>query len=169
MYNMFDIELECLYFPGANVHETVSRGLRNGKYHYYDVIYLMTGINELSIRGKNRLVCPRFINDKDIMAHMQDMYISAHNRLLKYSYKVIICELVGLSFAIYNKGHLSFPEEQAMLNSAIMHLNKFITSHSQQSGIVSPWIADHVHKYRWGRLTHRYKGLMAYISTRISR
>ena len=74
MYNMFDIELECLYFPGANVHETVSRGLRNGKYHYYDVIYLMTGINELSIRGKNRLVCPRFIDDKDIMAHMQDIY-----------------------------------------------------------------------------------------------
>ena len=62
---------------------------------------------------------------------------------------------------IYNSTEYTFIQEQLALNDAIVSINHQITHLNESNNIRSPLIQSYVHKWRHGRLGHRYEAKLA--------
>ena len=56
----WDIHVDTLVFPGADIQGTVDKTLENIGCEYYDLIYVATGVNELSYKRKYKTIVPVF-------------------------------------------------------------------------------------------------------------
>ena len=72
--------------------------------------------------------------------------------------EVIICELIGLSYWMYNdySDQLSFIGGQNIINAGVMKVNEYVHEMNDERGLVGPCLADITHKPRGVRgLEHR--------------
>ena len=96
-HSMADIEIESFCFPGANVLQTVERGLEKIGNAHIDLIYLAAGINNLSRKVGRKAIRPAF-DSHQIVDHLLTQFVNAKTRLC--AKKVILCEMIGLSFRL---------------------------------------------------------------------
>ena len=154
----WDINLHIMPYSGGKLADIANKGLRDCGHFVYDRIYLMGGVNNLSVlRGD--FVVPKY-NSWDVL--IRDIMIEFHSarRLLDaMAREVIVCDLIGLSFRNYNYGldtH-AFPLHQQLLNGAVMRIHEYIQEMNEDRGLHSPQLADVVHKKRGNdRIEHKY-------------
>ena len=133
-------------------------GVRDCSQYHYDKVYLMAGINNLTKRSQGYAV-PKYTNGDILVHETVDELYKARTKVEALAREVIVCEMVGLCFKSYNDGMEShaYPEEQAILNSAIVRVNGHVRKMNDDRGLYSPQIADIVHKKRGtNRYQHRY-------------
>ena len=156
----FDIHVDLQCFPGADIEATANKCLRIIGHQSYDLIYLFTGVNNLSVQNRFRCISPKY---HDIDVTVQDMmkrYMGIKERLETYARKIIMCDSIGLSFGDYNLDHANYPDEQSATDNAVLAINKQIRWLNDKENVTGPWLADYVHKKRHGRIGHRYRGTM---------
>ena len=145
-FNLNDLDTFVRYYPGAYINRTVNRCLRDLEDVKYDFIYLTTGINELSSCVADE------ISDSDILNNLKPKYLEGTHILKRICKKVVLWELTGLSFKLYNLSGKAFSEQLMVLHEVVMELNKYMTAVNNQTQVVSPFIADHTHKTHHQRL-----------------
>ena len=159
VYDLHDVNFSVCFFPGASLDQVVERGITSVNLKY-DLVYLHAGVNNLSIKMGKRTIKPSMSTEEEIAETMNNNFRLAKEKLLSTAHAVVICELIGLSYMHYNINGKDFPAEQKELHKAIPRINSCISSINNGSGMLTPWIACHVHKTRHGRLGHRYNGTM---------
>ena len=126
---------------------------------WFDLIFVFLGVNNLSshlgFRHIQRIFTSRYL----MTSHLLLEFCSAQNKLRTNTNNVIICELVGLNFGLYNLDGSAFLEEQTEIDSGIILLNQHIRELNNQEGVFTPNIADFTHKQRaeLDNLNHRYR------------
>ena len=157
-----NVSFSILYYPGANITETVRRAMPKLKERRkYDLIYLCTGINNLTTLLRKKCVVPNYENATLLVRHLLGDYIWAKYALAPFAIKTVICELVGMSMRIYNTQGEAFPDEQSVLNEGMLALNPLIRGLNTLEDLFTPHMVQHTHKSRHGRMSHRYVGTLS--------
>ena len=108
-------ELECQkcdvsfkILPGADINRLTRKGLDYVEQHVnrveYDLIYLLVGVNELSFKNRFCKIRPKFTSSRCLIRNIMLKLLKAKSEFEKYAKKVVLCEMVGLSFYMWNRG-----------------------------------------------------------------
>ena len=93
-----DLDVRVLFFPGAKVDQVVMNGKRLVGRESFDIIYLSAGINELSKKIYRHCIKQIFYSTEEIVNHLEMQFSVAAAKLSDIGKKVVVCELVGLSY-----------------------------------------------------------------------
>ena len=105
------------------------------------------------------VIFPRYTDVDTIVRELMIKHHKARVTLQPLAPEIVICELVGLSYWMYNKysDNYAFPKEQAVINTAVMRVNEYVHEMNDERGLVGPCVADITHKRRGEiGLEHRY-------------
>ena len=118
-----------LIYPGATISQGVRYALTDIQYSFYDIIYVYLGVCNLSKKLSHHNIIPLYSNRYLLCRNLLIDYYTARRRLRPYGNRVIICELTGLNFELYNtvSGRV-FPVEQYVVNAGAFLLNQYITA-----------------------------------------
>ena len=156
-----NVSFSILYYPGATIVQTVQRAMCKLKERPpYDLIYLSTGVNNLTTMLRRHCVVPNYSSTSALVRDLLGDYFWAKYALTPYTKKTIVCELIGMSLCIYNTEGEPFPDEQLIINEGMLVLNPLIQGLNTLDGLFTPHIVQHTHKSRHGRMSHRYKGTL---------
>ena len=97
-----DLDVRVLFFPGAKVDQVVMNGKCLVGRESFDIIYLSAGINELSKKIYRHCIKQIFYSTEEIVNHLEMQFSVAAAKLSDIGKKVVVCELVGLSYDMYN-------------------------------------------------------------------
>ena len=75
--------------------------------------------------------------------------------------KVVICDLIGLSYVEYNVNREEFAIQQQVINNAILTINNNIDKLNNADNLIGVKWSFHIHKLRHGRRGHRYTNTMS--------
>ena len=159
--NLPDIEATVLPYRGANIQNTLYNAIKDLKHKTCDVIYFTAGVIELSVKTGHRQVLPRMNLPHQITELIVPQLENAALKLQTVSKKAVICELIGMSYSMYNNTEFTYIQEQQALNDAIIYINNQVTTLNEKNNVRSPLIQSYVHKWRHGRLGHRYESKLA--------
>ena len=158
---IINISFSILFYPGATITQTVQRAfVKLTQRRPYDLIYISTGVNNLTSLLRPHCVVPTFENATTLVSTLMGDYIWAKYALTPHANRIIICELIGMSIATYNTDGEAFPEEQTIINNGILSLNPLIRGLNALQDLTTPHFEQHVHKVRHGRFGHRYSGTL---------
>ena len=161
---LLGMTLDILIYPGATISQGIRYAINDITYNAYDIIYVYLGVCNLSKKLSPHNIIPIYSNRYLMCRNLLIDYHTARRRLRPYCNKVIICELTGLNFELYNtaSGHV-FPVEQYVINAGVILINQYITAMNSDEGHFSPNLADITHKQRseYGNLCHRYTATMS--------
>ena len=102
LINLLGITLHVLAYLGATIRSGVSKTLADMGNMMYDIIYVFLGANNLSLKLGWHDVIPIFSNRYDLVKVLIMEFATARNRLSPRANRVIICELTGINFWLYN-------------------------------------------------------------------
>ena len=166
---LFDIDLDCMNidlhimpYSGARIDKVVEKGLKDCRRYVYDRVYLMAGVNELSFK-KGCVIFPRYSKVDIIVREVMIKYHEARVKLDTIAPEVVICELVGLSYWMYNSycDNHAYPKEQAIINAAVIRINEYVHEMNDERGLLGPCIANITHKIRGEtEMEHRYRATL---------
>ena len=157
-----NVSFSILFYPGATIVQTVQRAMCKLKERPpYDLIYLSTGINNLTTRLRRHCVVPNYSTTSILVKDLLGDYFWAKYALTPYTLKTVVCELIGMSMSLYNTEGEPFVEEQFIINEGMLLLNPLIQGLNTLDGTFTPHIVQHTHKSRHGRMSHRYKGTLS--------
>ena len=125
----------------------------------YDYLYVFVGVNNLSEKHESGKVTCVYDDVGHLVENMYDRFFWARNYLFRYSYRPVICQLMGLSLDKYNKTTDDQIYGQTVINQAIPVLNRAINATNTDIGCVSPWLGVTVHSIIHHKYTHKYKRL----------
>ena len=119
------ITLDILIYPGTTISQGVRFALHDIHNKTYDLIYIYFGVCNLSKKLSYHNIIPIYSNSYLLCRNLIADYHRARHRLRPYCNKVIICELTGLNFELYNtmSGRI-FPVEQYVLNAGVILVNQ---------------------------------------------
>ena len=159
-FNMpaFGVRVDIWPYSGKTIEETVTCCLRDIGSNTYNIIYLCTGVNNLTIKHGSHNISPKYHAWSALVREIIIEMYSARRRLLPYAGRVIVCEMIGLHVFAYNfyQGD-EYIQEQNLLNRGILRANEYIMEMNDNHGVVSPALCERVHKIRgpnW--IAHRY-------------
>ena len=122
----------------------------------YDFIYFFGGVNNLSELHPSGKITAVYDDVGHLVDSMFNKLESARNILFKYSYRPIICQLMGLNFDTYNKLTSDQTTNQRVIDEAIPVLNHAINSLNTDIEAVSPWLGSTVHAVIHKKFHHKY-------------
>ena len=149
-----------LFFPGATIQSGITRALNLMGNMSFDIIYIYLGVNNLSTLISPRNIIPIYTNKYIMATYILRELIHARSRLIGHSDKIIICELIGLNYELYNRvSGRTFLQEQQVLTNGIIIINEKIRQYNNHAGLFSPHVAHFTHKQRkeLNNLAHRYR------------
>ena len=152
------LSVDIWSYSGKTIEETVTCGLRDIGTNTYNIIYLCTGVNNLTVKHGSHNISPKYHSwSKMVREIVIEMY-NARRKLLPYAGRVIVCEMIGLHIYAYNfyQGN-QYIAEQWIINRGILRINEYITEMNDYHSVVSPALSERVHKNRGPNWTaHRY-------------
>ena len=155
------IHIDFMYKGGLTI-EGIVRLLDqslNPNSELYDYIYVFGGVNNLSVKHKSGKITAVYDDIGHFVENMYERLFTARNYLFKYSYRPVICQLVGLSFDKYNELEHDQIASQHVINQAVPLLNHAINSINTDVEAVSPWIGSTIHAIIHHKYTHKYMRL----------
>ena len=158
-WSLLGITLHVLAYSGATIRSGVTKALSDMGNMIFDIIYIFLGTNNLSHKIGLHDIIPIFSNRYQMIRILLMEFATARNRLSPRANRVIICELTGINFWLYNSAsQRAFIVDQIELDAGIILLNDYIRDFNFQWGVYSPYIASITHKQRAepNNLTHRY-------------
>ena len=157
-------EFHMMVNPGATIQElaqSVSEALDFGYGASYHHIIIQVGVNNFTTKVGGKVYC-NYTHIAEAVADLKYQYSMLYTQILKKKrgIKITICPIVGISISRYNDDGMVHPE-QAVINGAVMEINKWIAYQNSSSGLITPRLERLVHKVRGkGRKDqHRYSNL----------
>ena len=152
------LEIEVRAFSGGSIEEVTTWGTHEAAHKRYDQVYLLAGVNNLTIHLGYRKVKPRFTHWTSMVRRMMMEYYMARTRLYRLTDKVVICDLVALHLATYNRNGEGFHYYQHIIDCATIRVNEYVEEMNREASVYSPRLADHIHKSRHPDhpIHHRY-------------
>ena len=156
-HHLLDVEVHS--YSGAEIEEVVTRGRKDASHKFYDQVYLLAGVNNLTVYIGRRHVEPKFDNWSLLVRSLMIDFHVARTRLQGLSAHVIVCDLVGIHMGLYNRWREAFKLQQVILDAAIIRVNEYIHEMNYNSWVFSPRFGDIVHKARFPDrpIHHRYE------------
>ena len=151
-------------YSGRRIAETVSACLNEIDGQTFNIIYLSTGVNNLTNYHGSHNVTPAYVTWSTLVRELMIEYYDARKRLLPFARKVIVCELVGINIHFYNfsQGN-KFEVEQDLLNRGVLRVKEYIEEMNDYHNMVSPAIEERVHKrLSTTVISHRYQETLIY-------
>ena len=161
-YMDLNVNIETLILSGVSIESAADDTLYYLNGRMVDLIILLAGVNNLSVKHTNGHITPRYTEIGNLVDTMTDHYTNAKKDLYKAAPNIIIGHLTGLSFLDYNKYHDPYYEgsdyynQQQVVNNGLIYLNQAITLMNTDSGLVSPWLMDTVHTLSHGVRYNKY-------------
>ena len=162
-WSLLGITLYILAYPGATIRSGITRAIGDMGNLVFDIIYIFLGANNLSLKLGWHNVIPVYSNRYQMVRILFMELAEARARLVPYTQRIIVCELTGINFWLYNSASLrAFIVDQIELDAGVVLLNDYIRDLNNSWGLYSPYIASITHKQRaeFGNLTHRYNATM---------
>ena len=151
------IRLHVVPVSGGTISQVVEAGLLYAGNRKFDQVYLHAGINNLTCKLGYREVTPIFNNWSLMVRYMMIQFYEARASLHRIADTIIMCELVGMHFGLYNRSTKCYLPQQVILNRGVMRINEYITDMNRQAGIYSPYFCGLTHKMKGTtKLHHRY-------------
>ena len=147
---------------GANVANLTSALLDLPDLYTYDLVFVNAGVNNLSQRDHRGLVTHRFSTVQSLVDTVGLEVKNATTVILQKSQRLLVSLITGLDVDRYNayKGrHSQLSELQAVLNEAIILLNRLIKDLNIKCDLVAPSTSSVVHRCNQTHFIHKY-GLM---------
>ena len=158
-WHLLGFVMYILFFPGATIQKGITKALKAMSDTWFDIIYIHLGVNNLSTLISPRNILPIYTNRYALVKYLTRELFQARYRLRSHTNKIIICELIGLNYEIYNlNSERPFYVEQTEINSGMILLNQYIRESNNNEGLFSPHLENFTHKQRKERdnLVHRY-------------
>ena len=117
------------------------------------------GTNNLSLKIGWHDIIPIYSNRYQMVKILFMEFAAARRRLSSRAHRVIVCELTGINFWLYNTAsERAFIIDQIELDAGIILLNDYLRDLNTQWGVYSPYIASITHKQRaeLNNLSHSY-------------
>ena len=149
------------YVRGGTIETVTEKGLKLLKERHYDACYLFAGVNDLTKQYAKRYCVLSYYDIPSLVDSITDEYETARSKLLKLTPNIIICHLIGISLADYNKldeGGMS--HDQKIINMSTYHVNHAINSMNSDRNAIGPWLSDSIHANINGRHVHKYARLI---------
>ena len=155
------IQLEYLQKGGLTIEsmKTLLDEKLNPKDDPFDYLYVFVGVNNLSTKHASGKVTAIYDDIGHLVDHMFDRLFNIQNYLFKFSHRLIICQLAGLSLDKYNKTVDDQTYSQNIINHAVPLLNHAINSINTDIQCVSPWIGASIHSLIHKKYCHKYMRL----------
>ena len=141
-----DVLVNVQAYRGADIQMALDNSIKSLKGRNYDIIYFAAGVNELSIQTGHRRVLPAKILTQDYVDLVFPKLENAALKLQTICKKVVVCELIGMSFSLYNGTEYDYVLEQTALNDATLVINTKIAHLNGLNDVRSPLIQSYTHK-----------------------
>ena len=159
--NMWDINITVRSYSEKNIKGIVEETIREFKSKKFDLLYFAGGVNDLSTKVGWRQVMPVFQSEPTLTTHISELLEDARTKLMVIALKVILCDLVGLSYQDYNANGDEFQPHQHVVNNGILSVNNTIDKLNNLDMLMGVKWSFHVHKLHHGRRGHRYTSTMS--------
>ena len=153
-----NVNVSVRVYPGARIHNLLNHIVYSIEHESVDTVFVMAGICDVTQR--DRRAKSTFMRSLDTETH--STAITNSYKDLIYEIKqfrpflpVIICPIVGINLATYNKEADRHPQQDAM-NKMILNINRGIISINKENGVLAPWLSQDVHHCHGGRFRHSY-------------
>ena len=157
LLNTYNVNITVVPKSGATILEAVKHAFHQAGDQVFDIIYLMAGANDLSVKHGFRDISPEYNNRYNLVGELMQKYYKARILLDMIGTRIVVCDLIGVNFEQYNIRYAPFYEHQIELNAGVILLNEYIRHMNNERMLYGPYIAEYTHKQReTGNLTHRY-------------
>ena len=146
---------------GGTIESITEKGLKLLKEKHYDACYLFAGVNDLTKQYAKRYCVLSYDNIPNLVDSITNDFETARSKLIELIPNTIICHLIGISLADYNKldeGVMS--QDQKIINMSTYHVNHAINSMNSDRNAIGPWLSDSIHANINGRHVHKYARLI---------
>ena len=153
------IYIKVEYKRGDTISSVAEMGSKILKENVYDACFLFAGIN--NITNKKAKGCElKYDCIQSIYTKLISEYNRAHTILQENCREVIICHLLGMDIARYNKvPPYVLEDEQKIINVAVGRINKNINKMNIDHQVKGPWLEDTIHSTTAKKVIHKYKRL----------
>ena len=145
--NKSGIRIEAWFFGGANYKRLQDEADYYAKYHQFDIIYLVGGVNELTKKDKATGKYFFHWNDyQELENHMFERIDTVKNFLEKEhpATQFVLCPMMGMDLSKYirdfNKDH------QDMIDNVTWSFNELISSIYKETNMYVPDFSRPVHR-----------------------
>ena len=154
-----NMQIKVMYKRGGNIQTITEIGTKILSEGDYDECLLFAGVN--NITRKARYGCELiFTNIKSMCEELTSEFMNAYTTLKKNCNKVIVCHLIGLDIARYNKASpQAYMQDQEIINEAVCQINKSINKMNIDHEVKGPWLDDTIHAATCKKVIHKYKRL----------
>ena len=159
--NMKDINVTVRANSGKTIGGIVNETIREFKSKKFDLLYFAGGVNDLSNKIGWRHITPVFGDEQKLTTCITNLLEEAKAKLSVITRKVIICDLIGLSYKEYNVNGEEFQARQQTVNNGVVNVNNNIDKLNNTEGLMGVKWSYHVHKLRHGRRGHRYANTLS--------
>ena len=118
-------------------------------------------MNDLTKQYAKRYCVLSYDNIPNLVDSITNEFETARSKLIELIPNTIICHLIGISLADYNKldeGAMS--QDQKIINMSTYHVNHAINSMNSDRNAIGPWLSDSIHANINGRHVHKYARLI---------
>ena len=145
--NKSDIPIEAWFFGGANYKRLQDEADYYAKFHPFDIIYIVGGVNELTT--KDQYTGKYYFKWKDYQElenHMFERITSVKNHLEKEhpATQFILCPMMGINLSVYNKDFNV--QHQEMVDNVTWSFNELIRSIYKETNLYVPDFSRPVHR-----------------------
>lgn len=146
------LKINILCYSGARLYQAAKYADKKLKQQMPEQVYVLAGINNLTIMDKKTRQVSIVAPDKDVISqHVSDEINFAYASLRKSTNtrtKIIFAPITGMSIAHYNNIDPDIcKEEQHTLDQAILDINQRIVSFNEEKGNKTPWTHAIIHRY----------------------
>ena len=146
---------------GGTIESVTENGLNLLRERHYDACYLFAGVNDLTKLYAKRYCVLSYSDTPSLVDSITDKFKTARTKLMRLTPNTIICHLIGISLADYNKLDVgAMSNNQNILNMSTYHVNHAINSMNSDRNSIGPWLSDTIHANINGRHVHKYARLI---------
>lgn len=158
-YEYEQFEFEIISKPGGGVMEVVNNSITHMRKQRYHQAMLMAGVCELSFKHGRRLYpCDYSHHTENLVDHMQTKYTEAYDKICVFTDCPVICDLVGMDLAMYNRKRYDDDYLQRVINESVPLINNWLHTFmkAKPTQACTPYYASYVYKRRNQRTSCRY-------------
>ena len=157
--NKLDLNIEVEFIRGGNIKAIAEKGSELLQEKPYDCCMFFAGVNNAT-RKQGKGCELRFTNVQSMVSNFTTELQRAYDTLHKVCNSVVICHLIGLDIAKYNKAPPSeYNADQLIINNAVGQINKNINKMNIDHQVKGPWLDDTIHSGTAKKVIHKYKRL----------
>ena len=137
------------YVRGGTIESVTEKGLNLLSERHYDACYLFARVNDLTKLYAKRYCVLSYFDIPSLVDSITDKFETARTKLMRLTPNTIICHLIGISLAAYNKlDKGAMLHEQKIINMSTYHINHAINSMNSDRNAIGPWLSDYTCKYQ---------------------